>query len=200
MAEKQYWSYESIHQLVCELATAVKDFRADIMVAIGGGGFIPARILRTYIHVPILAVGLELYDDTTNRPRENPIKTQWFDEHTGGGEGGSRLKGKRVLVVDEVDDSRTTLQYCVEELRKTFQPERVGVVVLHNKKKEKRGVLPADVDYFCGEEIEDKWVVYPWDATDIYAHQAAARAQQEAAHQQHHQHENNNVSSSSSSS
>lgn len=35
-------------------------------VAIGGGGFIPARILRTFIKIPILAVGIKLYDDTTN--------------------------------------------------------------------------------------------------------------------------------------
>lgn len=37
----------------------------DVMVAIGGGGFIPARMLRTEVKVPILAVSLELYDDAT---------------------------------------------------------------------------------------------------------------------------------------
>ena len=36
------------------------------MVAIGGGGFIPARMLRTQLKIPILAVSLELYDDSTN--------------------------------------------------------------------------------------------------------------------------------------
>jgi hypoxanthine phosphoribosyltransferase len=39
---------------------------ALLQVAIGGGGFIPARILRTFIKIPILAVGIKLYDDTTN--------------------------------------------------------------------------------------------------------------------------------------
>ena len=37
------------------------------MVAIGGGGFIPARMLRTEVRVPILAVSLELYDDVRRK-------------------------------------------------------------------------------------------------------------------------------------
>jgi len=77
------------------------------MVAIGGGGFIPARMLRTFVKIPIITVSLELYDDETNTRRERPTKLQWFDAVSGVGD---RLKGKRVLIVDEVDDSRTTLQ------------------------------------------------------------------------------------------
>ena len=74
-------------------------------VAIGGGGFIPARILRTFVHIPILTVALQLYDDQTNTPKEEPTIIQWFDSQNL-----QKLKGKRVLVVDEVDDSRTTLE------------------------------------------------------------------------------------------
>ena len=33
---------------------------------IGGGGYIPARMLRTELKIPILAITLELYDDRTN--------------------------------------------------------------------------------------------------------------------------------------
>ena len=40
-------------------------------------------------------------------------KVQWFDETSGVG---ALVRGQKVLIVDEVDDSRTTLQYCVEEL------------------------------------------------------------------------------------
>jgi len=45
-----------------------------VLVAIGGGGFIPARMLRTYLHTPIFAVGLQLYDDHTNIPSAQPTK------------------------------------------------------------------------------------------------------------------------------
>eukprot|EP01098_Paradermamoeba_levis_P014538 TRINITY_DN6981_c0_g1_i1.p1 TRINITY_DN6981_c0_g1~~TRINITY_DN6981_c0_g1_i1.p1 ORF type:complete len:177 (+),score=49.82 TRINITY_DN6981_c0_g1_i1:97-627(+) len=174
MAEKLYFSYEEIHELVGVLSEKIKEFNPDVLVAIGGGGFIPARILRSYIHKPILAVGLELYDDVTNLPKEEPTKTQWFDEHSNAEQ---RLKGKRVLVVDEVDDTRTTLQYCVAELMKMYSPSAVGVMVLHNKLKPKRGKLPESVTYFTGKDLEDRWVVYPWDSLDIVTHTQLANSQ-----------------------
>ena len=63
--------------------------------------------------VPILAVSLELYDDATKTARKKVVKKQWFDDTSGVGK---LVRGMRVLVVDEVDDSRATLEYCVQEL------------------------------------------------------------------------------------
>ena len=37
-----------------------KAFKPDVIIAIGGGGFIPARMLRTELKIPILAISLEL--------------------------------------------------------------------------------------------------------------------------------------------
>ena len=51
------------------------------------------------------------------------------------------------------------------------------MAVLHNKKKEKKGTLPPEVRrYFAGEELDDKWICYPWDAQDITAHEKIARS------------------------
>ena len=63
----------------------VRVFNPDVIIAIGGGGFIPARILRTHIKVPILAVSVELYDDTTNSAGTNVNIKQWFDDSYGTG-------------------------------------------------------------------------------------------------------------------
>jgi hypoxanthine phosphoribosyltransferase len=44
--------------------------------------------------------------------------------------------------------------------------------VLHNKRKEKRGALPPEIQrYWAGEELEDRWICYPWDALDIERHE-----------------------------
>jgi adenine/guanine phosphoribosyltransferase-like PRPP-binding protein len=102
---------------------AVSFHRPDVIVAIGGGGFIPARMLRTELKVPILAVSLELYDDTTNTINGSVKRIQWFDETSGAGR--ELVQGKRVLIMDEVDDTRTTLKFCVEELLRTSQPAAV---------------------------------------------------------------------------
>lgn len=111
------------------------------MIAIGGGGYVPARILRSFLkqpgspNIPIQAIGLSLYerlaasadDDGDVEAAGTTVKrTQWLD-FTALGEM-KNLVGKRVLIVDEVDDTRTTLEYAVRELQKDVEQarERLG--------------------------------------------------------------------------
>jgi hypoxanthine phosphoribosyltransferase len=178
MADKLYFSYEQIHQLVEELAPKILDtFQPEIIVGIGGGGFVPARILRSYLRIPFLAVGMRLYNDVTDQAEERIVKTQWFDDNC---DPWKTLHCRRVLIVDEIDDSRRTLQFCAEQIMKDYAPSKVGIMVLHNKLKEKHGVIPEGVAYFCGKETAgDAWLVYPWESCDIRAHYAQCQNQNE---------------------
>jgi hypoxanthine phosphoribosyltransferase len=173
---KVYFSYASIHTAVTSLVPRARAFRPDVIIAIGGGGFIPARMLRTELKVPILAVSLELYNDATNTKNAAVKRVQWYDEDEGLG----ALKGKRVLIMDEVDDTRTTLKYCVEEVLRTSQPAAIAVAVVHNKLKPKEASLPTDVLYMAAEDVPNMWNCYPWDAAayghSIEEHEALARA------------------------
>ena len=45
--DKVYFSYAQIHRTICSLVPKIKEFKPDVIVAIGGGGYIPARMLRT---------------------------------------------------------------------------------------------------------------------------------------------------------
>jgi len=160
--KKLYYTYQMIHKLAQSIADKVQEsgFNPDVIVAIGTGGFIPARILRTYLGKPILAVGIAYYD-LNDRPMEYPRKVQWIEEAE------KKLAGKRILLVDEVDDSRVTLEYCTTELL-AYHPADLAVAVLNDKNKEKRGKFPSGVSkVFVGEALGDVWVVYPWDAHDI---------------------------------
>ena len=168
---KYFLSYAHIHQSVRALAEriAAEGFDPDVIVAIGSGGFIPARILKTYIKRPILTVGISYYGPD-NRPAEEPHAIQWIDEVE------KKLAGRRILLVDEVDDTRVTLEYCLRELL-LHHPAEIAVAVLHNKRKEKKGRIPPEVHrYFAGEELDDRWICYPWDALDIAAHEKIARS------------------------
>lgn len=171
-----YFSYAQIHYAMSNLVSRISAWKPDVIVAIGGGGFIPARMLRTELNIPILAVSLELYDDATKTARTQVVKKQWFDETSGVGQ---RVRGHRVLVVDEVDDTRATLEFCVKELQETNAPSAIAVAVVHNKLKSKKGELPEGVDYFAGEDVPDKWNCYPWDAAayghSIFEHEQLAR-------------------------
>ena len=169
-----YFSYAQVHSAIVSLAPRVKEFKPDLIIAICGGGFIPARMLRTVLKVPILAVSLELYD-ATSTARSQVDRKQWYDV---GSELGSMVPGGRVLIVDEVDDTRVTLEYAVTEVMKDG-PAAVAVACVHNKIKPKKGVIPEGVLYMAGEHVEDRWNCYPWDAEsygrDIYGHEELAR-------------------------
>jgi len=195
------------------------------MIAIGGGGYVPARILRSFLkqpgspNIPIQAIGLSLYEQlpsthpsASSTPGEveqlgtKVTRTQWLDLSSLGEM--ENLVGKQILIVDEVDDTRTTLEYAVKELQKDVEIARkklgyegektvFSIFVLHvgftnlreeswlttkqNKNKQKKGLLPEDMlnedRYMAARTVGDVWICYPWEATDIVAHDAMALTQ-----------------------
>jgi uncharacterized protein len=97
--------------------------------------------------------------DENNVSIEEPRIIQWMDF--------SILRNKRILIVDEVDDTRKTLKYLVEKLTKeeNLLRNNLGFFVLQNKKKNKTIELnELDIGYYkSGENVEDKWIEYPWE-------------------------------------
>ncbi|KAK7686405.1 hypothetical protein QCA50_010629 [Cerrena zonata] len=138
-------------------------------------------------NIPIHAIGLSLYETlpgtTAEQIGSQVVRTQWL-----GAESKNILLGRRALIIDEVDDSRKTLHYAVSELQKDVDEEvaklpesereaartKFAVFVVHNKLKEKLANLPADVPYYTGAEVEDLWLDYPWESSDIDEHDRLA--------------------------
>ncbi|KAF1812749.1 hypoxanthine guanine phosphoribosyltransferase [Eremomyces bilateralis CBS 781.70] len=201
MAEKIYVTYNEVHKLCARSAKDIlHEFQPTLMIAIGGGGYVPARILRSFLkqpgapNIPIQAIGLSLYEQlgVSDNPIETPgtkvTRTQWLDLSS---LSMTSLVGKNILIVDEVDDTRTTLEYAVRELEKDVQEAkermgkeaegmetRWGVFVLHNKDKTKKGTLPTDMmsggRYMAARTVGDVWICYPWEAKDIEEHDRLA--------------------------
>jgi hypoxanthine phosphoribosyltransferase len=161
---KLFVTYEDIHKHCAKLAADIKadGWEPEVIVAIASGGFIPARILKTFLKKNIYVVGLQRYDDD-HAVRAVPLKIQWIDEVE------KKLTGRRVLLVDEVDDTRVTLAFCLAELFR-HNPAEIRVAVLHQKKKPKEASFPEGVTVYQAHEIDDVWIKYPWDAFDIDAH------------------------------
>ena len=169
MSARLRFSYSDLHQTIADGVQKIiaSDFQFDVILAIGGGGFIPARILRTYNEKPLIAISLARYQPD-EPPSDVPHKIQWVEGVN------NMITGKRVLLVDEVDDERTTLAFAIEELL-AENPAEIGVFVMHNKLKTKKAEFPDAVQHvFVGKDIEDVWVDYPWDARDIVQHERDA--------------------------
>lgn len=125
-----------VHKLCQQSADKLlADFQPQLMIAIGGGGYVPARILRSFLkksgspNIPIQAIGLSLYESLGNEGDgqvetvgTKVTRTQWLDLSSLGEM--ANLVGKRILIVDEVDDTRTTLEYAVKELEKDVEAAR----------------------------------------------------------------------------
>ncbi|MCG7656323.1 phosphoribosyltransferase [Wielerella bovis] len=177
MVQKVWYTYDDIHKTVKNIAAKVQNsgVQYDAMIAIGGGGFIPARMLRCFLDIPIYAVTTAYYlNETEGKTADKVQKIQWLDPIP------ETLIGKNILVVDEVDDSRTTMEFVLNELIKDGF-NQIGVAVIHNKLKDKVGKIPEGIAYFSGLDIQDWWINYPWDAVDIDAHnRRAASGVQEA--------------------
>ncbi|KMU91618.1 hypoxanthine guanine phosphoribosyltransferase [Coccidioides immitis H538.4] len=137
MSEKFYVTYNQVHKLCQQSADRIlKDFRPNLMIAIGGGGYVPARILRSFLkqpgapNIPIQAIGLSLYEDLGKGDIEAPgtkvTRTQWLDMSS---LEMANLIGKNVLIVDEVDNTRTILEYAVGELENSGSSHKNNLVV-----------------------------------------------------------------------
>lgn len=182
--KKLFLSYNHIHQLCQEAAQTIKKYNIDFIIAIGGGGFIPARIIRTFLKEPgepskrIFAIILSLYEDlntkstTAEEARSKVKRVQWINYE----DSGIDLCNKKILVIDEVDDTRTTLHYAINELQKDAQEQahkeglsksntEFFVFVLHNKIKKKDADLPPSIldgkHYIAVREVPDCWIAYP---------------------------------------
>jgi hypothetical protein len=202
-AEKLYWSYEQIQSLIRHAVVeqdVFQDYQPTLIICIAAGGFVPTRMLRSCLkhklgyNMPIQTIGLQLYEVEGADPTTSPVqRVQWLSYGTGPGQ--MLLQGHRLLIVDEVDDSRKTLSCAVTELLKDIQLEQqqheqehpgrpwaapdLGIFVVHNKQRKKLAQLPDSImqnRYFAAAEVPDCWCVYPWDADDIYTHTATAEA------------------------
>ncbi|KAK2673758.1 hypothetical protein RAB80_011301 [Fusarium oxysporum f. sp. vasinfectum] len=195
MVEKLYVTYNDVHKMCQKSAEKLlADFQPQLLIAIGGGGYVPARILRSFLkkagspNIPIQAIGLSLYESLGNDEVEAPgtkvTRTQWLDL-TALGEM-ENLVGKRILIVDEVDDTRTTLEYAVKELEKDVEiaRQRMGegapAPKTETRTSPRRESSPDDMlatRYSAAETVGDVWINYPWEAIDIDEHDRNASLQ-----------------------
>jgi hypoxanthine phosphoribosyltransferase len=119
-------------------------FAPDVIVGVARGGWIPARIMSDLLDNSNLAsLKVEFYVDVAKTGRK-PVITQPVS---------TSVKGKKVLVVDDVADTGESLKLVSEHLKRRGAAE-VKIATLHYKPK---SILKPD---FYIKETE-AWIVYP---------------------------------------
>ena len=161
--EKLHISYDDVHRFVGKMSSQImrSEYEPEVMIAISAGGLIPARLFRNCLNIPIYVVCIKFYDEDEDVPESSePDIKQWLDENAL-----EFVRGKRILIVDEVSDTGATLRCCVDRLRETCDPESISIAVLHHKNKGGKIEFDDDVSYYVGDNIDDVWICYPWETT-----------------------------------
>ncbi|MDO8339786.1 MAG: phosphoribosyltransferase [Candidatus Burarchaeum sp.] len=142
-------TWAEIDTMCEELALTIEKsgFKPDVIVGIARGGWVPARLLSDKMnneHVASMRVEFYTAPGVTNRVPKitQPVSTD--------------VKGKRVLLVDDVSDTGHSLEVAFKSFA---DAKEVRTATLHYK--------PHSVfkpDYFIGTTSD--WIVYPWEVNE----------------------------------
>ncbi len=146
--EKYMLSWQDIEKCVQQLADNIREsrFTPDILVGITRGGLIPLALLSEELDITnIITFSATSYSGTrrgelliTYRPAVD-------------------LRGKKVLLIDEIADSGTTLFAIAHELKEKYYVSELKTAVLAINQQH----CIQHPDYFCIEDT--RWIVFPWE-------------------------------------
>lgn len=118
-------------------------FKPDIVVAIGRGGYVPARILCDYLLIrDLTSIKVEHWGSAATETEKAVIKFRLCTD----------IKDKSVLLVDDITDTGDTLRVSLKYL-KDFGPKTIKTAVLIHKTCSV--IVP---DYFISKII--KWHIW----------------------------------------
>lgn len=121
----------------------------DNILVITRGGMVPACLISEKTNIRNILVAAVMFYDGEHRQSE-PIFLQF--------PGDTQLTGQRILVVDDVWDTGTTVMAVQERLLRAGA--KSDIAVLHFKPSKSH--FPGKRPDFYAEETE-AWIVYPWD-------------------------------------
>jgi len=122
-------------------------FQPEIIVAIGRGGCIPARVICDYLDVFDLdVIKIEHYHGV--RKEKTAILRYPLS---------ADITGKRVLLIDDVSDTGDSFDVAIQHLLENGEPEELKTAALHHKT-----VSSYMPDYYAEIVHEWRWIIYPW--------------------------------------
>lgn len=131
------------------LSKMIKDsgYNPDIVVAIGRGGYVPARIICDYLLIrDLTSIKVEHWGIAATQTEKAVIKFPLCTD----------IKDRSVLLVDDITDTGETLRVSRDHL-KGFNPKEVRTAVLMHKTCS--AIVP---DYFVNKVVKWRWVIFPW--------------------------------------
>ncbi len=161
MATKFYeLTYDKLEEKTEALYNKIEkdNFIPDTILAIARGGWFPARILSDIysskdIPVDIVSITTKFYT-TIGKTKSRPILLQQLNQS---------LFDQRILIVDDVSDSGTTLKF-VKGYAEYMGSRYTKIACPFMKPGTK--VVP---DYYVEEVPNDTWIIFPYESREMKA-------------------------------
>lgn len=145
--DKLIVSWADLDLLVAQMAEQVGgDY--DVVLTITRGALVPTGMLAYRLNMRNIVVAAVAFYDDAGQPADQPTFLQFPSDPL--------LHGQRVLVVDEVWDSGTTIAAVVERIR--LAGGIPTTAVLHYKPSNSKVSIAPDHHVVA----TDAWVVYPY--------------------------------------
>ncbi|MEI7621836.1 MAG: phosphoribosyltransferase family protein [Candidatus Moraniibacteriota bacterium] len=145
-------SWAEIENAIDDLATQIKqaNFEADYIIGIASGGLVPLGLLAKKMNFKnVLTVTARSYQGET----QGELEISYLPAID--------LRGKKILLIDELADSGETLKKLSAVMVEHYQPSELRTATLVTNIKNCK-FLPD----FNGIEV-DCWMVIPWDKTEF---------------------------------
>lgn len=141
--------YDRTYQLARTLMEASESF--DIVLAIARGGMLPGRLICDFLNIGHLSsLQIRHYEAGASQREKavilDPVRID--------------IKGRNVLLIDDVNDTGNTLQAAVSHVQE-LHPARLKTAVIHEK-----STTGFKADYAVEYLEEWRWLIYEWAATE----------------------------------
>ena len=164
--KKIYYSWQDVESQTQEILRQIHAdaWRPDYVVGLTRGGLVPANLISQYLGCRMETLKVSLRDDTECE------SNLWMAEDAFGHE---METPKRILIVDDINDTGATLNYIREDWPSGCFPDnprwtevwgsnvRVAVLVDNESSKSEIPVSYSAVDINKAEQ--DSWIVFPWE-------------------------------------
>jgi hypoxanthine phosphoribosyltransferase len=150
LAVKEVLTWDGFGTAGRELAQliAASDFRPEIVIAVARGGLLAAGYLAYALGLKLAdAINVEFYTDV-HATLPDPVLLAPLLDH-------DAVRGKRLLVVDDVADSGRTLALVLDLLREHGAEPRSAVLYA-------KPTAQIEPDFVWRRTAD--WIVFPWSA------------------------------------
>ena len=160
--KKIYYTWQDVENQTQEILRQIQRdaWMPDYVVGLTRGGLVPANLISQYLECPMETLKVSLRDDNSQ-----PENNLWMSEDA--------FEQKRILIVDDINDSGATLNWIKEDWQSSNLPNnpkwqeiwgntvRVATLVDNESSASELTVSYSAVGLNKAEE--DCWIVFPWE-------------------------------------